>query len=271
VRKDSVQVRLAGGIGNQLFQLLAAFMIARQKEISLNVELFGDSLNAYAIARPPLVNHRTTLANVIFSPSDIPPPGITQLFLRVLERIGLNSLHFLLMRKTNVVAGYCQHPPDINTSSDLITEFRIVVQEHLKKRFHDYLPHQPIKCLVHIRGGDALLPENAKRYSLPVEYYKNAFELITRPATVFSDDKEYALSVLESSSAIDAEYIDSFAGEQYIAYAIDANSVVLSRSTLSFWAGFLSNARMIYLPKSYPIEWAQMLVLGGKSVIRLDH
>lgn len=63
--------------------------------------------------------------------------------------------------------------------------------------------------------------------------------------------------------------MDSKEGEDYLLAAMNADVMVLSRSTLSFWAGMLSTAATILIPFDYPAVWTELLFMAGKSSVKV--
>jgi len=265
-----IHVRLAGGVGNQLFQIFAAFMMARQEVPPRRIALFCGDLGAYDVARLPFLKNETVWAGVTILPSNKPLPKFLQRVLRLIERLGFHSLHQAAMAECHLVSGYCQEPTFSGRSAVVVQEFRRALRSHLTENFPQFALAPRVECVIHIRGGDALLPENRRRYALPVSYYEDAFRVVSGSPDVFSDDPIYAKSVMAIAASPNCAYLESSQGEHYLAHAMDAEMMVLSRSTLSFWAGFLSDATRTYVPRTYPAAWVKLLELTGKSVIPLD-
>lgn len=116
-----------------------------------------------------------------------------------------------------------------------------------------HLFYQPeAKCgketVFHVRGGDFLHDGQGKL--LPAGYYKEAWERLGRPnVTVITDDVSYAAGLLEYSGIAIEDIITHEPRTAFLAMR-SANNLVTSHSTLSWWAGFLSGARVIQPKKA---------------------
>lgn len=262
-----VCVRLAGGIGNQFFQVFAAYLIVSRLYQIQEISLFSGALGSYASKRDSFFKIDATLGGLVLSDCLKEAPLLWG-GMRLVEKMGLYRLHLRMMTRWRSVAGYCQNMPSEHFSSESVLNFRSALRGYLLQGSSVARQRLPtMGGVLHVRGGDALLPENASRYSVSVAYYVKVASEIEGMVYVFSDDERYAKELLDTISNPNFQYICSERGEEYLCAALGAPRMVLSKSTLSFWAGMLSEAEELVIPASYPSGWIALLRLTGKRLI----
>lgn len=265
-----ITVRLAGGAGNQLFQILSGLLLASRLGVT-QVRLSTAALGHYAMSREAFVSEPLVCADIELSPTDEVPARLIELMLRAVERVGWYGLHARLMSHSGVVAGYCQHVQVCEGSVRWIHLLREVMHARLASRDIGLPREQAIlPVALHIRGGDALLPENANRYALSAAYYRQVSALGLGDVGVFSDDPGHARCVMSDVGDPSWRYVDTRCAEDYLAAAMQAQVMVLSRSTLSFWAGLLSPAESMVIPLDYPRVWVDWFTSLGKSMVVVE-
>jgi hypothetical protein len=265
--RNEVIVRLAGGIGNQLFQILRGYCVAAERHAA-TLKLSDAALESYAMARRSFLSTEHRWGAVTLSPTQEVVQPWVDVPLRACERMGLLRLHQRLMYFSGVVAGYCQDMPVSPALTEILPTVLDGIRSHLVAETGGHHPVGPA-TVIHMRGGDALLPENRARYSLPPDYYHAVMVRGCCAAQVFSDDQAYAETLLQQLSAPDWRYVESRRGEDYLLAALRAEVMVLSRSTLSFWAGMLSPAATILIPEDYPASWIDLLSAAGKARVKV--
>lgn len=265
MRRREVIVRLAGGTGNQLFQILGGYRVAAVRGVRV-VKVSVAALDSYEVARRPFLETTQHWGEVTLNPTrEVAPPWF-DIPLRICERMKLYGLHKALMQFSGVVAGYCQDMPN---GPELTANLPALLRDIRAYTAVGPMQSTSGETIVHIRGGDALLPENRTRYALPHDYYQAVVASGCNLASVFSDDQAYSEAFLQELSTAEWRYVISRRGEDYLRAALSAEVLVLSRSTLSFWGGMLSSARTIFIPEGYPASWLHLLSLAGKADIRV--
>lgn len=234
--------RLAGGLGNQLFQLGASLLIARKERIIID----DSSLHNYNVKRENIIE---SLFDLTAFSGDInfKNAPITKLRIPKLFPIKFNKYPFisdknfncaLKMRnkKITILDGYFQ---------DVLNQEQFeIITKTLQRGFivnPDSHMHNET-CIVHIRGGDFIkLGWNATSSS---SYYENSIEFMKkkgfRKFNVVSDDSEYAKYLLKNISYTNLEFISKNSKHDFLAIASCKNRI-LSSSTFSFWASAIGN------------------------------
>lgn len=236
------------------------------------MELSSEALRVYQVTRDPFLTAPLTVKGVSvrpLSPQRVPPA--LDFGLRAIERAGALALHERLCEAFGAVSGYCQSPRMSRALTDVLPEFLAAIRRRLLDGSGTVAGSLPA-VVVHVRGGDALLPANRERYGLPEDYYRAAIARLEGAALVFSDDTPHAESLLTALSPHEWHYAPSHTGEDYLLACMSATgALVLSRSTLSFWGGMLSSCEEVYIPVDYPRVWRELLVAAGKTRLRTEN
>lgn len=268
VVKQKIEVVLAGGLGNQLFQLSAG-VCCPDVELILNdtltklatcmnnraqvAELIQESRYKISTLNPNYFRKRFINVALRFCGSNL-SKGKKRFFLLMLELFGsflfpgyslrierLPTPSSKIIKKTLLI-GYFQTPTEVEVNQLKI--FDLINGLHLQEK---YAP-EPIVVGLHIRGGDYRL--EPKFGLLSQEYYKNSlqrfeFELKKFPLHVFTNDASYAeelLSTLEIEEVIFhlAENEDIF---QSLILMSTAKNLIISNSSYAWWAAFLATCK----------------------------
>lgn len=141
--------------------------------------------------------------------------------------------------------------PHINYLSGWFQDLFYIGDVDMRKYF---IP-TPIKTghsFIHIRGGDyvttgfnALIPES--------DWYKRAVEALKVPTEsirIITDDPRFAKKVLPDIPVFDCpDCIQAFR------YLMGANSLVISASTFSWWAGYMGDSERVIFPNKWANDW----------------
>lgn len=193
-----IYVRLAGGLGNQLFQLIAAILVSKQT--GLKVVPIMDALSRYAQQRS--ADSLRLLSSPLMLSPEVTRPTAALCWLittgrigRWLPTIGLNDGNFQdwpdLLRSSHlcVVDGYFQ-------KGWTVTRFEEVMQKCIFPP-PSAAARERIKadeCLIHIRGGDFL--SHISHQVVNADYYVTAVQQAKAIGwskfVVMTDDLEYA-------------------------------------------------------------------------------
>lgn len=256
---STIYLRLAGGLGNQLFQLLAAHQL--HERTGYQVVVLTDSLSSYKTERNPecakfLTEHHERLFE--FRPGNWRNPlewlSLSTRAGRWAPRISVNDRNFHEHAKCHLsgvshpllMDGYFQSGWTTESFAKALqkSRFALPVQEQQKLK--------PYQCVVHIRGGDFLNVKihqvtDAHYYCLAISHALNSgyTEFIT-----VSDDREYCEAIMQQirSRLKDVNIITAAQGgsliEDFSRIAI-APARILGNSTFSWWAAALgeSNSR----------------------------
>lgn len=198
-----IVLRLAGGLGNQLFQVMAGVLVARRR--ARKVLVLTDALSSYSAARRPEVL-RLIRADAVVTAADVQAPAAVH-WLSVRARAGrwlagssLNDSNFPRALGLSSWAcgwhfldGYFQR----GWTQMLLDEALSAAQLDPTAMADPGNP--PCDCVVHIRGGDFLrLPSHA---IVDVDYYSRCLDQAKaagcRSFGIVTDDRPYAEQVLQ--------------------------------------------------------------------------
>jgi len=234
-----IVVKIHGGLGNQLSEYAYGLALAKRN----NTRLWCD-LSMYK------------------SGHDSRPLELRKIF-NVKHSVVINSLKYLRHVKENMF----QFNPALKT----LGNFRYVsgyFQSYLyytevkdELRFTDSVHFDYIRELakatgadtcIHLRRGDYL--ESLRHYVLPDSYYLKAVEKLgAKKIIIFSDDPEYAKRFRDAHWLNGQRVYEVWQGIDPIhdlAAMSFFKNIVMANSTFSFWAAYLSSAKVI-CPKKY--------------------
>jgi hypothetical protein len=97
--------------------------------------------------------------------------------------------------------------------------------------------------IFHVRGNDFLTDGQSKQ--IPADYYRAAWEKLEAPRfVVITDDIQHAVALMKKAD-IRPIYTLSNSAVTDFGFLRFAKNLVISNSTFSWWAAFLSGARVI--------------------------
>jgi hypothetical protein len=273
-RKDpKVEVFLAGGLGNQLFQYFAGLYVAR--ELDRDLILLGQNIDH---------NHTFGLFNIdsfgieasVKSSQQLINPIVIHVYSALKIRLVSVLIHFLKLNKK-------ESKDSFEETSKLIEYYKNRTSDRIQLRgyFQDFLffkslkgentllhlvnPSERFRFLLqechevrpiafHVRLGDFVEGNNPQTIgSLSTDYYLSALSVlknrgITGPIWVFSNDKQGAINLFEGK-LLDAKV--KFIGSNFdldpaedLLIMSKCKALVVANSTYSFWAGNLGGLEM---------------------------
>jgi len=256
-------MHLKGGLGNQLFILAAGIRISRlrnRKNLILDTSfLGGDRLRDYALGAYVLPN-KTKLSSGFLHfwvHSNSVPRGLKEL-LKSYSESKDGSLPSSKL-KANCYEGYFQTFKEVD---EVRTEMIEILDSVVPFSSGENLPEKYLA--VHLRRGDYLQPHTLKKHGLvSASYVKNALygfgeNLKALPVLVFSDSLEIAKSEL---NGIDRDFIfigpESTEAQDVIRLMSNAQGLVISNSSLSWWGAWLATRRTLdsQVPVAAPSAW----------------
>lgn len=268
-----IYVRLAGGLGNQIFQLIAGILLSQKNSIN-KIILDDSALNKYDIKRD----------NELLKFFDLNKLNIQIVFKNnIITKLRLPKLLSLSLGKYSLVSdknfqniikspnksfllldGYFQ---ECLTQENFDDEIKLLKEIFITKKIS-----KKEVCVIHIRGGDFVrLGWNS---ITPKEYYIKAIETMKNEYKqnkfyVVTDDREYSKSILKELN-INFEFIGN---SMYEDFRLIGNFKyrILSSSTFALWASALGDnensiviapkywipkhERKIYLPNEIRVEF----------------
>jgi hypothetical protein len=253
-----IVIRLAGGLGNQLFQLACANKIANislceKKKIKIDISY----LSKYSQKRDFDANFLLE----IFPNLKIGKLSFIEKFfskLRIARFIDSEFGNYALISSTNTLRnlngkkikfvfldGYFQDPYVIFPETERLKIFNFLNVKHQK--LINLILKKQNSVAVHIRRGDYV---QSKIFRLiPLDFYHQAINLISSPYNlfIFSDDKEIAALLAVKYGGLDCSSLGLSLEEEFSLLA-SCNHYIIANSTFSWWAAVLgqrNNGRII--------------------------
>ena len=253
-----IVVRLAGGLGNQLFQLAAAIILARCRGLPFS-NIFIDTrfLASYE------AKHKYEIGFIsdLFPGVQVAPQLPFMVSMASLFRLAkitdkkLGSLELISsvahlnaacanrnMASTLILDGYFQHPDILFTEED-----RNRVRSALlsaKSSLFDHVKNGSPTIGVHIRRGDYVSSRSASKVfrNIPLEYYDEALKQLRRDqkVLVFSDDRELSASYAAKVGGIDVRQFNLSLEDEFL-LLVSCDDHVIANSTFSWWAAYLGH------------------------------
>lgn len=247
-----------GGLGNNLSQLLVAFLL---KERGFTIEVVNNLCTVNFITRflkwtihdqstSEIYHEKFKLLHVktLSVIMDLFWLKVSfffniRIFNRLFDSNRLSSIEDIVQKSLGkqkiILGGYWQN---LNIYNEInLKKFKqFILGGDLK-----YNNKNDSGC-IHIRGGDFLKLNKhlGKSYYIKaIHYLRNSKSLM-----VYTNDREYADQVLQKS--IPYKYSDNKNAKEDFLEMLYFKEMVCSNSTFSIWAGLLSNAELIVLPDS---------------------
>lgn len=273
-----INIRLAGGLGNQIFQIAAGLLFAQQVDSNL-VYLNESALGKYSVKRKNdlfnLFDFNSDNYLVEISASivdDFRLARILSFRTRLLPFVSDNNFTFklgnLVANGSNVknyyLDGYFQ-----SCLSQKNFDEQVAILKNLKKNeFKNVAVHEG--CLIHVRGGDFVklgwsdvAPEDY--YVKAIKYFSEHFKV--ENFYIVTDDVDYASTLLSgagvSFSFLPGDLLEHFSMIGSFKYRI------LSSSTFSLWASALSDVddSIVIAPKFWSPDVHRRIKLPGEIFI----
>jgi hypothetical protein len=245
-----IVVRLAGGLGNQIFQVMAGLLLGQR--IGQRVSVLSAGLTSYPNVRAPEVTRLLSSPNLVVGASVAIAPlarwlSVTARAGRWLPIGGLNDRRFpkaidepLRARHINFLDGYFQRGWTAPLLRDAMAQICVADVPGAAARA------APYDCLVHIRGGDFL---NLTSHGfLDANYYDHCLSLARAQGCqsfgIVTDDPAYAGHVIsglrQRHPALMIELLPSATDVlQDFATLRHARHRIIGNSTFAWWASAL--------------------------------
>lgn len=266
-------IRLIGGLGNQIFQLIAVLLFAKKygfKKIIIDDSALGnydakrknELQNFFAFNKLDLkINFRKLKITKFRIPRILPLPFSKYPFIsdKNFQKIYKNPNKMFLL-----LDGYFQ---ECLTQDDFNQEIMI-----LKEILNYKLQLNADGCIIHIRGGDFV--KLGWHSITPKEYYVKAIETMQNKYKqnkfyIVTDDRNYSKTILDELN-ITYEFIGNSIYEDF-KFIGSFNHRILSASTFALWASALginensiviapkywtpNHERKIFLPNEIRVEF----------------
>ena len=255
VQIKHVVVHCRGGLGNQLFQVSAGHLVAKELMASLSIELFQttahDAVNPVDVSKLEILTRYSspqTSFRKMYSRFILKFKWIFPSFdLSSIGRFSIGTFDRVFRTfRTIHLYGYFADFAYEGKSKLFEGDNRLTNPSMWFSEMVNAMTREPIVAL-HVRRGDFLL--NPDHYGiLDAKYYENAISMIPLDLQkaqmwVFSDSPSLARETLSQISDLQFVYISpppsSDALESLILMSL-AQGQIIANSTYSFWAAYIS-------------------------------
>lgn len=272
--------RMVGGLGNQLFQT-AAFLKYRREKEKVIISFLGD---IHIPKRENCLNYIFEIPDWLYYDNS----RKINLFTRFLARssaglrfgsyapyIGINDRNFYLKdsyfsnKKILFFDGYFIHNWKYEEIKELFSQLKL--RPIYLKRDHIKICNENV--IIHARGGDFL---KIKHLNIcDIYYYKKAIEYALRKGfntfTIISEDRQYGKEIIKEMKKYFIDLKISILKSNSIKNDFNiirsSNLAILSNSTFSWWASFLSNSKKEFLvPSNFSLK-EKRIILPNENVI----
>jgi hypothetical protein len=276
---NKIYLRLAGGLGNQIFQYATALLIKKNDD---PIYFYTRALNTYKASRNlELINFFELPKATFFNASFFANIIFKFRLAKMSPFFGFNDLNFpkfLSSKNTNqakgsiYLDGYFQDAWTYRHIQPLLVD----LFESLKKNQFNNEPYSQYDCIMHIRGSDFLA--NLDNSLNSVDFYIDAIKLLKSSHAVtnvyvVTDDLQYSKSMLDiiKSKFKDINfYLDNERKSLFDDFMIllHAKSRVIGTSTFAWWASALDEKKSITMsPKSWKLNFDRKLVLPWEKLV----
>lgn len=241
--KKTIIIRLAGGLGNQIFQLGAGLYIAKKLTIK-TIVIDDNALDSYDVKRKNelcrffyLKSNEATVFRITSFLVKLRLPIHMPLKFTFWPFVGDKNFHIALNAKSGsfrLLDGYFQSCLDQNDFNNIVNILSTIQIKMVTKNIDSSV------CVVHIRGNDFIKLGWDKL--APSSYYKNSINIMKNKYSVkkfiiVTDDPKYAGSIVNLN---DNKFIVQSKSVYDDFFTISSYSKrILSTSTYALWASAL--------------------------------
>ena len=272
--------RMVGGLGNQLFQT-AAFLKYRRHKEKVIISFLGD---IHIPKRLNCLNSIYERPNWLYFDNSKKLNLLTKFFARTsaglrfgsyLPLVGINDRNFyyeksnFLNQRILFLDGYFNQDWTYSKLNKLFKIFKLkpinLTEQQLK------LCNQNV--IIHIRGGDFISIE--KLNICKVDYYKNSIKYALSKGLknfiVISEDQKYSKEIIKELKKcfanLQISLLQSTSIEKDFNIIRSSKLAILSNSTFSWWASFLSNTKKEFLVPSNFSSNQKRIILPNETII----
>ena len=272
--------RMVGGLGNQLFQTAALLKYRRNKE-KVIISFLGD---IHIPKRENCLRSIFEIPDWLYFDNSRKLNLLTKLFARssaglrfgsYLPLVGINDRNFdykdsyFLSRKLLFLDGYFNQNWNYRQLNNLFRILKLKPIKLNKKQLN--LCNQNV--VIHIRGGDFLSINNLNICKL--DYYKNAIEYAMAKGSknfiVICEDQIYGKELIKKLknyfNDLQISIIKSDSIKNDFNIIRSSKLAILSNSTFSWWASFLSISKKEFLVPSNFSTKEKRLLLPNETII----
>tara|TARA_B100000161_G_scaffold263757_1_gene235695 strand:+ start:630 stop:1448 length:819 start_codon:yes stop_codon:yes gene_type:complete len=271
---------MVGGLGNQLFQT-AAFLKYRRHKEKVIISFLGD---IHIPKRLNCLNSIYERPNWLYFDNSKKLNLLTKFFARTsaglrfgsyLPLVGINDRNFyyeksnFLNQRILFLDGYFNQDWTYSKLNKLFKIFKLkpinLTQQQLK------MCNQNV--IIHIRGGDFISIE--KLNICKVDYYKNSIKYALSKGLknfiVISEDQKYSKEIIKELKKcfanLQISLLQSTSIEKDFNIIRSSKLAILSNSTFSWWASFLSKTKKEFLVPSNFSSNQKRIILPNETII----
>ena len=272
--------RMVGGLGNQLFQTAALLKYRRHKE-KVIISFLGD---IHVPKRENCLKSIFEIPDWLYFDNSLKLNLLTKFFARssaglrfgsFLPLYGINDRNFhfnkshFLRKKILFLDGYFNQKWKYDELNSLFSKLKLTPINLNKEQLK--LCNQNV--IIHIRGGDFLSIENLNICKF--DYYKNSINYALskglKDFVVISEDQRYAKEIIKklkkSFKDLQISIIKSNSIKNDFNVIRSSNLAILSNSTFSWWASFLSNSKKEFLVPPNFSNSEKRILLPNETII----
>lgn len=272
--------RMVGGLGNQLFQTAALLKYKRNNE-KVIISFLGD---IHVPKRANCLKSIFEIPDWLYFDNSVKINLLTKFFARssaglrfgsFLPLYGINDRNFhfnksyFLRQKLLFLDGYFNQNWTYDELNLLFSKLKLTPINLNKEQLK--LCNQNV--IIHIRGGDFLSIENLNICKF--DYYKNSINYALskglKDFVVISEDQRYGKEVIKklkkSFKDLQISILKSNSIKNDFNVIRSSKLAILSNSTFSWWASFLSNSKKEFLVPSNFSKLEKRMPLPNETII----
>jgi hypothetical protein len=247
---NCVYLRIAGGLGNQLFQYSYALACARSQQRKLIINTYYQNQFIHPLALGS-AKREFVLDKIGILAKDV--TLICRKEKYILDK--MFKLHVLRCRTIREIINkfnfvdylddyYCS-AKDFGDSQKIVPEIKAIYHER-----NNIQKESGEACFVHVRAGDLLnQPSNPK---CSRDYYENGFKEMEkrdiRKFSVITENVEYAKTLLPKAGRWQIDYQEPDTETNDFKSLTKAKYIISANSTFSWWAAILSECDVFVSP-----------------------
>ena len=271
---------MVGGLGNQLFQTAACLKYRNQRE-KVIISFLGDihipkRMNCLdSIFIRPNWLYFDNSKNLNLATKFIAKTSSYLRFGSYLPQISINDRNFDLKdyhsstKKILFLDGYFNQKWTYYTLKKAFSQLKLRQIELNKK----YLPICRNDVLIHVRGGDFLKISNLN--ICKIDYYKKSIKYALSKGyisfKIISEDKKYGKEILSELKNCFLDLKISMLNSESIKNDFNiirsAKFAILSNSTFSWWASFLSTTKREFIVPEYFSKKEKRIILPNEYIV----
>ena len=272
--------RMVGGLGNQLFQTASLLKYRRQKEKAI-ISFLGE---IHIPKRANCLKYIFEIPDWLYFDNSKKLNLLTKFFARTsaglrfgsyLPFVGINDRNFyyeksnFLNQRILFLDGYFNQDWTYSKLNKLFKIFKLKPINLTEQQLN--LCNQNV--IIHIRGGDFISIE--KLNICKVDYYKNSIKYALSKGLknfiVISEDQKYSKEIIKELKKcfanLQISLLQSTSIEKDFNIIRSSKLAILSNSTFSWWASFLSKTKKEFLVPSNFSSNQKRIILPNETII----